>query len=89
MADAINFFLNSGYEALFANDFVNFNHEMRLEKLETAGVEHMHELLHEFYHTIETSIGKVPSSTLARSHFQRRRLLHTVTMLNLLRVSIR
>lgn len=84
-ADAINFFLNSGYDALFANNFDN--HELRLNKLDTAGVEHMHKLLHEFYHTLETSISKVPRSTLARSCFQRRRLLHTMTMLNLLRVS--
>lgn len=83
LAGAVNFFLYSGYDALFANDFINFNHEKRL-----FGVGHMHALLHEFYHTLETSISVVPSSTLARSRLQRLRLLHTVTMLNLLRVSI-
>ncbi|KAH8398812.1 hypothetical protein KR222_007968 [Zaprionus bogoriensis] len=85
LADACNFFISSGYELAFADNLVTFQHQLKIDTMDKASGELMHKFLHIFYHTLECSAVPTTNISVAHIRFRRRRLLYTLTMLNLLR----
>ncbi|XP_032593962.1 uncharacterized protein LOC6558979 isoform X2 [Drosophila grimshawi] len=78
LAEATEYYINAGYDLIFAGCLLRSDH---FEQLEIGGqaidVTQMHQFLHEFYTHVE--------ATPTCSHLKQRRLIYTVTLLNILR----
>ncbi|EDW17835.2 uncharacterized protein LOC6581635 [Drosophila mojavensis] len=84
VAHSTDFFISSGYNGVLAGNLIFFYKHL------TTGVQsidaaHMHKFLHEFYSNLEGTVPQWPNEAAARIAFNQRRLIYTMTLLNLLR----
>ncbi|XP_064544420.1 uncharacterized protein LOC135432623 [Drosophila montana] len=84
LAQSTDYFINSGYDAIFTGKLMQFYKQLTTGE-EDIDVTQMHQFLHEFYHNLEWTPAEWPKGAAARIRLNQRRLVQTMTLLNLLR----
>lgn len=85
LTQSTDYFVNSGYDAVFTGRLIYFYKQLATGE-EDLDIAQMHKFLHEFYNNLERTPVERPSEAAARISLNQRRLIGTMTLLNLLRV---